>query len=962
MPFAQMAEVLRPIFAFLFLFAFFVPSAPAQAGLTQGSLSGTVTDPTDAVISGASVMLYSQDYSVTRNVRTAADGTFFVVALASGTWQIQVSAPGFHSYKNSAVAIAVGRDTHVDVRLAPAEAAEQVTVQAQAAALDVSQSSPVTNIDRDRIEELPIPSRNYLNFTLLSPAVAAANPAVSRPTPGIDAGGFSAGGLRPSSNALFLDGTDNNDEYTGMSRTELSPEAISDFQIVNHGYAAQSGGSAGGSVDVETRAGANLQHGDAFLFVQNGALNGTPALELAPRKPDESRLRAGLSTGGAIRKNRLFYYIAAEQEMAHGEEADDFSSSAATAINSALSQAGPLRGFQLHQGFFPTVNQETELSGRIDLDSTRNSLMLRYALTNNRSVNDALGTDDLADLTAHGSAFYDDNSINGSWVHTLSSLWLSQLTYEMSQRRVDLRTGSVQGPGVVIPGIARFGTPYTGNGRRYETHMDLGENVVRQHGTHLAEAGGAATHIALRAADREGFQGLYVFPTVADLAIGEPDFYIQSFGDPNTNFSETRWAAWAQDHWTPLHGLTLDYGARYEYNRIPGVAQHALNFSPRFGFAWSPQRKFVVRGGAGIFFDRYLLSTINRIRELNGARAEQQIAEGEDAASLYRTGNWFTAPHPGLAPSIWLAQPDLHNPYAETASLGVESELPSQWTVSAEYRFVHGVRMGRTINANLPPPVTLTLANAPSLGIQNPTPQQIGRPIFPSQRLKPAWDAINQFQTEAGSSYHGATLTVNRQFTEEFEMMTGYTFSKTTDDASYDTEQPQNPYAPHAERAPSLDDQRHRFVLSGLWVVGPDLDDPKDASKAARPNVFQKIVDGLEFAPIFEASSRFRDNPVTGVDANREHIYPFASRPLGYGRNAMHTPLQLHLDFRVLRMIPVWRGHLDIVAESFNLLNRQNVDQINSVFGSDLTSIPSFGSVIHESDARRVQFSLDYEY
>lgn len=378
----------------------------------------------------------------------------------------------------------------------------------------------------------------------------------------------------------------------------------------------------------------------------------------------------------------------------------------------------------------------------------------------------------------------------------------------------------------------------------------------------------------------------------------------------------------------------------------------------------------MVRAGAGIFYDRYLLSTVNRIKQFNGARPKQhiaqqiaqQVAEAPAAFSFYQSGSWFAAPHPGIAPSIWQAQPKLGNPYAETASLGVEREFPAQWTLSAEYRFVRGVKMGRAVNTNLLPPVTLTPANAPSLGIPNPTPQQIGSQVFPLQRLNPAWDAINQFQTEASSSYNGATLTVNRQFTEEFEMMAGYTFSKTIDDASYDSDQPRNPFALAAERALSLDDQRQRLVMSGLWVVGPDLDDPQNVATPAKPNAFQKIVYGLEFAPILEADSGFRDNPITGADSNDEHVYPAAARPLGYGRNALRTPAQLHFDLRVLRMVPIWRGHLDIVAESFNLLNRQNVDQINPVFGSNLAPAPRFRSPIQEADARRIQFSLDFEY
>ncbi|MFP5235550.1 MAG: carboxypeptidase regulatory-like domain-containing protein [Acidobacteriota bacterium] len=957
----RFAECVRLFILLSFLIIFRVVCLQAQAGLTEGSVSGTVTDSTGAVIPGARVALSAQDESTTRATVTGVDGAFSLVGVASGAWQVRVSAAGFRSYENQSVAVAVGRDTRLDVALVPAQAAEQVTVHSQSTALDTSQTSPVTNIDRDRIEELPIPTRNYLSFTLLSPVVAAQNPAISQQALGSEAGGFSSGGLRPSSNALYIDGTDDNDEYTGLSRTQLSPEAISDFQIVNHGYTAEAGGSAGGSVEVETRAGANLQHGDAFLFVQNGAMNGTPALELAPHKPDESALRAGLSTGGALRKGRLFYYAAGEQELARGEEASDFTAATAAAIDAALEYAGPLRGFRLQQGFFPTTNEETELSGRFDLQGADNSLMLRYALTNNRSVNDAFGTDDLTDLSARGSAFYDDNSINGYWTHSFSPQWLNLLSYEVSQRRVDLRTGSVDGPGIVIPGIAHFGTPFSGNNRRYETHADFGESMVRHRGTHLMEAGFTAMHVGLRAADREGFQGLYVFPSIANLAVANPDFYIQSFGDPDTNFTETRWAAWAQDHWTPRRSLALDYGLRYEDNRVPGLPQHPLNFSPRFGFAWSARRNLVVRGGAGIFFDRYLLGTVNRVKEFNGRSAEQQVAEGAAVRSLYQAGSWYARPHAGIAPSIWQAQPNLANPYAETASFDVEREFPSQWTVSAEYRFVHGVKMGRTINANLLPPVTLTSANAGGLGVENPTAQQIGRAVFLLQRLNPVWDAINQFQTEANSNYNGATLTVNRQFTEEFEMMAGYTYAKTIDDASYDTEQPQNPYDLRAERALSLEDQRQRLVMSGLWVVGPDLDDPQDVAKA-RPKAFQRVVYGLEFAPILEADSGFRDNALTGTDSNLEHVYPFAARPLGYGRNALRTPAQVHFDFRVLRMVPIGRGHLDIVAESFNLLNRQNMDQLDPDFGQSLAAAQQFGLPIHEAGARRVQFSLDFEY
>ncbi|MGI8770831.1 MAG: carboxypeptidase regulatory-like domain-containing protein [Acidobacteriaceae bacterium] len=929
----------------------------------HGSVSGTVTDTSGAAIAGAHVTVSAPDKTTVYDATAGQDGGFAIAGIPSGTYRMEINAPGFAQYRNESVAIAVGRDLRIHAQLAPAQASQHVTVQARAEALDTSQTSPVTNIDRDRIEELPIPSRNYLSFTLLAPTLTPANPALGRQVPATGEGGFSAGGLRPSSNALYIDGVDDNDEHTGLSRTELSPEAISDFQIVNHGYAAESGGAAGGSVDVETRSGANVQHGDAFLFVQNGALNGTPPLQLVPRKPDENRLRAGLSTGGPIQRDKLFYYLAAEQEHARGEDANDFGAQQTAAIDSAVRQTGPLRGFSLQQGFFPTINEETELSGRIDRSFPTNALMLRYALTNNRSVNGAFNTDDLSDASARGSAFYNDNSVNGSWNATLSPRLLNQLSFEIARRRVALRTGSGNGPGVLVAGIAQFGTPYAGNSQRYETHVDVNDDVIRQYGKHLVQAGVALSHVALRAANRDGFGGLYVFPTVAALASGQADFYIQSFGDPNTNFSELRSTAYVQDHWIPFKGLVLDYGLRYEYNRLPAsFPQDASNLSPRFGFAWSPDKDWVVRGGFGVFYDRYLLSTINRIREFDGVHASQQIAEGDAAAALYRSGLQPSAPHAGIAPSVWRPQPRLANPYTESASFGIERAFASQWTASAEYRFARGVKMGRTVNDNLLPPVHLTLDNAARLGVPAPTPQQLGRFIFSQQRLDPTYDAVNQFQTEASSNYNGVTVNVNRQFTEEFELLAGYTFSKTIDDASYDAEQPQNPYRLGDERALSLEDQRHRFVLSGLWVLGPDLDDPQDIAQGGSSSILQRALTGLEFAPIFSVHSGFRDNPITGVDSSLEHIYPFAARPLSVSRNSLQTPANVNFDLRVLKMVPLWRGHLDIVAESFNILNHPNVLLLNPVYGSTSSPQQPFENPIENGDARRLQFSLDFEY
>lgn len=451
-----------------------LPRISMAQSVSSGAVFGSVIDPNGNSVANASVDLDAPDISP-RQTRSSADGTFTFSNLPSGTYSIRVQADGFAPLQQSSVAVATGRTNHLDLHLALAEAKQSVDVTAAPVSFDTSQTSSVVNIDRDRVEELPIPSRNYLTFVLLAPQVAPANPAL-RQSGAVSGGSFSFGGLRPGSNAVYLDGVNDNDEYSGGSRTELSPEAISDFQIVNHGFAAQSGGGAGGSIDVQTRQGVDRIHGDAFVFAQNGALNGTPPLGLYPTKPNETRYRTGVALGGPIQRDKTFYYVAGEQEFAHGQDVNDLAPSTLATINAAIQNYAPLNGLTLQPGFFPTTDQETELSARVDRTlNAHEAFMARYAFTNARNVNDAFNTDELADRSSRGSSFIADNSLNATLTSTLSDTLLNKLSFELAQRRDVDRTGTTSGPGIRIAGSAYFGTPYFGNDRRFETHVEFAD-------------------------------------------------------------------------------------------------------------------------------------------------------------------------------------------------------------------------------------------------------------------------------------------------------------------------------------------------------------------------------------------------------------------------------------------------------------------------------------------------------
>jgi outer membrane receptor protein involved in Fe transport len=246
-----------------------------------------------------------------------------------------------------------------------------------------------------------------------------------------------------------------------------------------------------------------------------------------------------------------------------------------------------LANLTLQSGFFPTTDQETELSGRVDQNLTaRQAVMLRYAFTNSRNVSDAFHTDELTDRTARGSSFIADNSLNGTLTSTLSSTLLNKLSFELAQRRAVARTNQTSGPGMLIPGVALFGTPYFGNDRRFETHLEFADSVSLLRRQHLLQFGGRADRVALRTQVIDDSYGFFAFASVAALEAGNADFFSQSFGNFDTNLGEVRFAGFAEDHWTQSHSLTFDYGVRYEYNRLPStLPQDALNFSPRLGLA-----------------------------------------------------------------------------------------------------------------------------------------------------------------------------------------------------------------------------------------------------------------------------------------------------------------------------------------------------------------------------------------
>jgi hypothetical protein len=346
-----------------FALSFCAAAAVAQASRVGATLEGIVRDTSGAVIPNSKVTLRNPLTNQSRTATTDEEGFFRVGQLAVGTYEVRVEQTGFAPYRQASVGATLGQTVRLDIVLAPASASEQVTVNAQPSSLDPSQSSVVSSVDQERIEELPVRSRNYLDFVLLAPGVSSSptTSGASGSTP-LTGSGFTFGGLRSRSNNLSIDGLDNNDEYTGSGRTELSPEIVQEFQVVNNGLSAESGGASGGSINVVTRSGTNTIHGDAFLFAQDGALNARDPFETESGKPSFQRFRAGFALGGPVIKDKTFSYTALEQEHNRGQIGSDIDPTVAATMNAFLA-TGALPGLatrQITTAFSPTARAETE--------------------------------------------------------------------------------------------------------------------------------------------------------------------------------------------------------------------------------------------------------------------------------------------------------------------------------------------------------------------------------------------------------------------------------------------------------------------------------------------------------------------------------------------------------------------------------------------------------------------------
>ena len=285
----------------------------AQGGAATGDLHVTVKDAQGQALTSATVVVRDVAKGVERVATSDGQGSYSAQLLPPGTYSVRVSAGGFGTIENTGVAVTVGGLVELPVTLQVTGKTEIVDVSAQGELVETSRSSTTDTIGQRRIDNLPINGRNYINFTLTDSQVVrdAAPNLGAAPTSGLN-----MSGQRARSNLVNVDGTDATDNSVNGVRSTVSQEAVQEFQIITNNYAAEYGRAAGGVVNIITRSGSNQFHGDVYGYLRNRNFQAVNPFSTVPN-PAYTRVQAGVAFGGALKKDKTFYYFSYEITRRH---------------------------------------------------------------------------------------------------------------------------------------------------------------------------------------------------------------------------------------------------------------------------------------------------------------------------------------------------------------------------------------------------------------------------------------------------------------------------------------------------------------------------------------------------------------------------------------------------------------------------------------------------------------------
>ncbi len=649
------------------VFIFFTGSVGAWAQSTvDGAVGGNVFDAQGAVVAGATVTVHNNGSNADQKATTDGSGYYRVVRLDPGDYTVTVDASGFTTYKAEHVVVEVGRLTEVEPRLAIGSATQTVSVSAESPVLNTNSADFSANINQTSIDNLPINGRRWTSFVLLTPGAALTN----------QFGLISFRGISNVMNNNTVDGVDDNQAFFSVERGytrigySTTQAAIREFQANTSNYTAQYGGAAGGVVNAVTKSGTNELHGSAFWYYRDndfGATNpffklgvfnaATGTVTQEPLKPKDKRHQWGLTLGGPLKKDKLFFFYAYDQQQRNfpgvataqptffniTDATQNICTKGVSAENCMLARG--LTQTQINAGveylntltgIVPRVGDQIINFPKLDWTiNDRNTATVEY----NRMRWDSPGgvqTNPVVNrgIASFGNDFVKIDTVNAKEDFFISTALSNEGRYQHT-REFDYETPQnpapgepLTGPGGFPPSVAVndggiiFGKPTYLSRPDYplETENEFSDTLTWVHGNHVVNTGMDYKHVNDYANFLNAGGGSYNFANIADFITeytrsqggttagcdatrdNKPGTfpcyqnYQQGFGTPGFSLNTNDIAVYVQDDWKATPFLTVNMGLRYELEVLPS-AQIANPLVPQSATLPTDKRDFGPRVG-----------------------------------------------------------------------------------------------------------------------------------------------------------------------------------------------------------------------------------------------------------------------------------------------------------------------------------------------------------------------------
>jgi hypothetical protein len=285
----------------------FAATALYAQNTVSGELTGTVTDPTGAVVANVMITLKNPATGFTQSTASSQSGFFRFALLTPGVYSVHAAPPGFSAISYNHAVVSLGQVTNVALQLSVAGQAETVEVSAEQPLLQAENANVTANFSQEQMSLIPVPGNDMTNYALTAPGVTLST--------GAGYGNFSAYGLPGTSNLFTVNGSDDNDPFNGLnnsgaSNNTLGINELQEMTIVTNGYSAQYGRSAGANINYSTKSGSNSFHGNGEWEWNGSYLNANDWFNdqsKTPRPFANSNTWMG-SIGGPIKKDKLFFF------------------------------------------------------------------------------------------------------------------------------------------------------------------------------------------------------------------------------------------------------------------------------------------------------------------------------------------------------------------------------------------------------------------------------------------------------------------------------------------------------------------------------------------------------------------------------------------------------------------------------------------------------------------------------